>query len=71
MPTSNILRALRSRHPLDTPRIRSVAGRVHIHPLSDTEVEQLWAVYSFDRYGDDWVKVDDEELIGFEEWLTK
>jgi len=64
---SNILRALRSRHPLETPRIRSVADL----PLSDTEVERLWAVYSFDRYGDDWVKVDDEELIGFEEWLTK
>ena len=72
MPTININRALRPRHPLDTPRIRRVAGRVVIHPLSDVEVERLWETYSRDHAaGDGWLPVIEASLKLFEDWLKR
>jgi hypothetical protein len=70
MSSQNINRALRARHPLDTQKIYRVVGRVCVGPMSSSDVERLWEVYSHDLKADSgWVPVMDETLLGFENWL--
>jgi hypothetical protein len=70
MSTANLNRALRAQHPLDANRIYRVVGRVCMGPLSQTDVERLWEVYSHDLKAESgWVPVTDETLNGFEMWL--
>ena len=70
MATLNIRRALTSNHPLESPRIRAIAQTIVGRPLTDSEIDRLWSVFSEDRHaGDGWLPVIDESLIDFESWL--
>lgn len=71
MTTTNVQRALRSRHPLDELRIRTVVYRVCTPPMSANDIETLWMEYSYHEHGEHWSLVDDEELAAFEIWLRK
>jgi hypothetical protein len=67
---TNVARAFRSVHPLDTPRIRAVAQLVVKRPLTDCEVEKLWQLFSSDRRGI-WLPVLDEALVDFRDWCSR
>lgn len=69
---SNIQRALRTRHPLEIMQLKRVVSRVVVGPLSNSDVERLWEVFSHDRKAESgWLPVMDETLKDFENWLNE